>query len=82
MASANDAPELQNAIYDQGMGTESHHRDTPSTVPPARDDSLLEMLRASTETILFTCRKQDFLLEETNQFFDLIENVIEDNIQG
>lgn len=82
IASANDAPELQNATYDQGVGTESRRRDTPSTVPPARDDSLLEALRASMEIILFTCRKQDFLLEEINQFFDLIENVIEDNVQG
>jgi hypothetical protein len=38
-------------------------------------------LKALMETILFTCRKQDFLLEETNQFFRLIEILIEDNIQ-
>lgn len=51
------------------------------TVSPARSDNLLEVLEAVKETILFTCRKRDLLLEETNQFFRLIEILIEDNIQ-
>lgn len=48
---------------------------------PSREDSLLQVLKALMEVILFTCRKQDFLLEETNQFFHVIENLIEDNMQ-
>lgn len=54
---------------------------TTSTVSPAGDDNLLKALKALMETILFTCRQQDFLLEETNQSFHVIENLIEDNIQ-
>lgn len=51
------------------------------TVSPARDDNLLKALKALMETILFTCKQQSSLLEETNQCFHLIENLIEDNIQ-